>query len=107
MTFNNFTIKAQEAIQKAIEVASAHQSQAVDDVHLLKGLQMADEHVLPFLFKKVEADPNEISRKVDARIESLPKVSGNGSPNHWAMNTSPWRPCCSACCNRTRMPDES
>ena len=80
MTFNNFTIKAQEAIQKAIEVASAHQSQAVDDVHLLKGLQMADEHVLPFLFKKVEADPNEISRKVDARIESLPKVSGNGSP---------------------------
>ncbi len=80
MTFNNFTIKAQEAIQKAIEVASAHQTQAVDDVHLLKGLLMADEHVLPFLFKKVEADPNEISRKVDARIESLPKVSGNGSP---------------------------
>ena len=77
MTFNNFTIKAQEAIQKAIEVASAHQSQAVDDVHLLKGLQMADEHVLPFLFKKVEADPNEISRKVDARIESLPKVMPN------------------------------
>ena len=80
MTFNNFTIKAQEAIQKAIEVASAHQTQAVDDVHLLKGLLMADEHVLPFLFKKVEADLNEISRKVDARIESLPKVSGNGSP---------------------------
>lgn len=80
MTLNNFTIKAQEAIQKALEVAAANQNQAVEDLHLLKGLLLADEHVLPFLIKKAGADPAIISRNVDAKIESLPKTSGNGSP---------------------------
>ncbi len=79
MTFDKFTIKAQEAIQKAIEVASAHQSQAVGDLHLLKGLMSADENVLPFLFKKVGANPDEISRNVDQKVASMPKTAG-GSP---------------------------
>ncbi len=80
MTLNNFTIKAQEAIQKALEVAAANQNQAVDDLHLLKGLLLADEHVLPFLFKKAGADPALITRNLDAKLGSLPKVSGNGTP---------------------------
>ena len=80
MTFDNFTIKAQEAIQKAVEVASSRQSQAVDDIHLLKGLLLADEHILPFLFKKSGVDPQSVIRAVDAGIEALPKVSGAGSP---------------------------
>lgn len=71
MTLNNFTIKAQEAIQKALEVAAANQNQAVEDLHLLKGLLLADEHVLPFLIKKAGADPAIISRNVDSKIESL------------------------------------
>ncbi|MDE6493458.1 MAG: ATP-dependent chaperone ClpB [Bacteroidales bacterium] len=80
MTFDNFTIKAQEAIQKAVEVASSRQSQAVDDIHLLKGLLLADEHILPFLFKKSGVDPQSVIRAVDAGIEVLPKVSGAGAP---------------------------
>lgn len=80
MNFDNFTIKAQEAIQKAVEVASSRQSQAVDDVHLLKGLLLADEHILPFLFKKTGVEPLSVSRAVDARIEAMPKVSGTDRP---------------------------
>ena len=80
MTFNNFTIKAQEAIQKAVELAAGNRNQAVDDLHLLKGLLLADEHVLPFLFKKAGADPVLINRDLDAKIDSLPKVSGNATP---------------------------
>ncbi len=79
MTFNNFTIKAQEAIQKALEVAEANRNQAVDDLHLLKALGVVDENVLPFLFKKVGADTREIQRKLDEKIATLPKSSG-GNP---------------------------
>ena len=79
MNFNNFTIKAQEAIQKAVEVAEANRNQAVDDLHLLKALGVVDENVLPFLFKKVGADTHEIQRKLDEKIAALPKSSG-GQP---------------------------
>ncbi len=79
MNFNNFTIKAQEAIQKAVEVAEANRNQAVDDLHLLKALGVVDENVLPFLFKKVGADNHEIQRKLDEKIAALPKSSG-GNP---------------------------
>ncbi len=79
MTFNNFTIKAQEAIQKALEVAEANRNQAVDDLHLFKALGVVDENVLPFLFKKVGADTREIQRKLDEKIATLPKSSG-GNP---------------------------
>ena len=95
MTLNNFTIKAQEAIQKAVELAAGNRNQAVDDLHLLKGLLLADEHVLPFLFKKAGADPVLINRDLDAKIESLPKVSGTASPYPTRNNACSKRRTCS------------
>lgn len=80
MNLNNFTIKAQEALQQAILTAQEHQSQAVDDLHLLKGLFMADEHVVPFLLKKVGVNTDELNRKLDSAIASMPKANGGANP---------------------------
>lgn len=80
MNLNNFTIKAQEALQQAILTAQEHQSQAVDDLHLLKGLFMADEHVVPFLLKKVGVNTDELNRKLDSAIASMPKANGGSNP---------------------------
>ena len=49
MNINNFTIKAQEAVQKAQEIATARQHQAIESGHLLKGILSVDENVTPFL----------------------------------------------------------
>ncbi|MBC7450266.1 MAG: type VI secretion system ATPase TssH, partial [Cytophagales bacterium] len=79
MNFNNYTVKAQEAIQKGIEIAAANEQQAIESVHLLKGIIQADEHVVPFLFKKNNINTNVFNEKLDEAIKSYGKVSG-GSP---------------------------
>ena len=56
MNFNNFTIKSQEAVQKATEIAAAKQNQAIETSHLLKGMLMVDENVIPYLLKKVNVN---------------------------------------------------
>ncbi|MEG2666764.1 MAG: ATP-dependent Clp protease ATP-binding subunit, partial [Bacteroidales bacterium] len=76
MNLNNFTIKAQEAIQKAVEIASSYQNQAVSDLHILKGIFSVDEQLLPFLLKKIEANPTKLLQELDLQIENLPKTSG-------------------------------
>ena len=76
MNLNNFTIKAQEAVAKAQEMAMAHQHQAIDTCHLLKGLLTVDENVTPYLLKKLDVDPVRIGQQLDPIINSLPKVSG-------------------------------
>lgn len=53
MNFNKFTLKAQEAVQQAQQIAMARSNQAIEPVHLLKGMIEVDEHVLPFLFQKI------------------------------------------------------
>ena len=53
MSFNNFTFKSQEAIQKALEIASSKQNQAIEPVHLLKAMLLVDENAIPFLLKKL------------------------------------------------------
>ena len=52
MNFNNFTIKSQQAIQKAQEIASGHQHQAIESIHILKGIISVDENLIPFIFNK-------------------------------------------------------
>src|SRR5690349_16240687 len=79
MNFNNFTLKAQEAIQKAQEIASANTNQAIDTAHILKGLLLVDENVIGFLLKKLNANPTRISEQLDAIINKFPKVSGAGN----------------------------
>ncbi len=79
MNFNNFTIKSQEAIQKAMEIAMTHQHQAIENVHILKGMMTVDETLVPFLLKKLNVNTNIFIQALDKIIESFPKVSG-GSP---------------------------
>ena len=77
MNFNNFTIKAQEAFQKASEIAAGNQQQAIETAHILKGLLMVDENVISFLLKKLNVNLNRLNSVLDAQIQSFPKVSGS------------------------------
>jgi len=77
MNFNNFTIKAQEAVQKASEIATGNQQQAIEPAHLLKGLLLVDENVITFLLKKLNVNINRFNDTLDAQIATFPKVSGS------------------------------
>ncbi len=76
MNLNQFTIKSQEAIQKAQEIAMANSNQAVENIHLLKGITSADENLVPFLLKKLNVNYPVFVQAVDRIIESLPRVTG-------------------------------
>lgn len=76
MNLNNFTIKSQEAVQKAQEIAMTRQHQAIEPCHLLKGILCEDENVTPYLLKKLEVNTTRLSQQLDGIIERLPKVSG-------------------------------
>lgn len=76
MNFNNFTIKAQEAIQKASEIAQGNQQQAIDTAHILKGLLTVDENVVSYVLKKLNVNLNVVEQNLTAAIEKLPKVTG-------------------------------
>lgn len=76
MNLNQFTIKSQEAIQKAQEIASSNDNQSIESIHLLKAIITIDENVTPFLLKKLNVNFIVFSKAVDKIIESLPKVSG-------------------------------
>ena len=79
MNFNNFTIKSQEAIQKAVEITRSSGSQAVEPVHLLKGVMSEGESLVKFIFAKIGANIGAVASQVDREIAALPKVSG-GEP---------------------------
>ena len=79
MNFNNFTIKSQEAIQKAVDITRSAGQQAIEPVHLLKGVMEEGESVVKFIFQKIGAPIQQLSGLVDKEIASLPKVSG-GEP---------------------------
>jgi len=76
MNFNNFTIKAQEAIQKAQEISQAHQNQAIENIHILKGMLTVDENVVPFLLEKLNVNLPLFIKALDKILDSYPKVSG-------------------------------
>lgn len=77
MNFNNYTIKAQEAIQKASEIAAGHQQQAIETAHILKALLSVDENVVSHLLKKLNVNITYLGTELDKQIESFPKVSGS------------------------------
>jgi ATP-dependent Clp protease ATP-binding subunit ClpB len=76
MNFNNFTIKSQEAIQHAFEVAQANQQQAIENGHIFKGLLHAAENVTGFLLKKLGVNTGIFQQALDKIVESYPKVTG-------------------------------
>ncbi len=76
MNLNNFTIKAQEAIQKAQEIAAGNQHQAIESIHILKGIIHVDENVIPYLLKKLDVNTHTLSQAIDKILESFHRVSG-------------------------------
>ena len=78
MNLNNFTVKAQDCVQKAQEIASGNQHQAIDTGHLLRGILSEDENVTPYLLKKMEVNISRLTQQLDALVSSYPKVSGGG-----------------------------
>jgi ATP-dependent Clp protease ATP-binding subunit ClpB len=76
MNFNNFTIKSQEAIQKAVEITRSSGSQAIEPIHLLKAVIQEGESVVKFIFQKVGANLAAIDSLIDREIAAQPKVSG-------------------------------
>ena len=76
MNLNQFTIKAQEAVQKAFQLAGENRNQAVETGHLMKALFEEGEDVVSFLLKKLNVNVNRISAVMDSIINSYTKVSG-------------------------------
>ncbi len=76
MNFNNFTIKSQEIVQKAIDYTKQAGQQQIEPVHLLKAIISESETIVNFIFQKLGANLNGVKMGVDQAIASLPKVSG-------------------------------
>ncbi|TRO65308.1 ATP-dependent chaperone ClpB [Christiangramia sabulilitoris] len=76
MNFNNFTIKSQEAIQQAQQLAQEMGHQQIENEHIFKAIMMVDENATPFLLKKLNINVNLFSQILDKSLESFPKVSG-------------------------------
>lgn len=76
MNFNRYTIKAQEAVQQAQQLAAASQNQAIENAHLVKGIMATDDNVLRFLTNKLGIDFNGFEKGIDSLIGSYPKVQG-------------------------------
>lgn len=79
MNFNNFTIKSQEAVQKAVELVRQNSQQNIEAVHLLKGAILTGESIIQFLAQKLGVNLQGLEQNMDQKISSLPKVSG-GEP---------------------------
>lgn len=79
MNFNKFTIKAQEAIQGAVNLANSNRQQVIEPIHLMGGVLKSGEQILSFLLQKTGASIKKIEQETNAAMRNLPKVSG-GEP---------------------------
>jgi len=79
MNFNNFTIKSQEAVQKAVEMVKERDQQSIEPTHLLIGVILVGENVVNFLFQKLGVNVSHLTSLLNREAESYPKVSG-GEP---------------------------
>ena len=79
MTFDKFTIKAQEAVQEAVNTAQQNGQQSIEPVHLLKGVMVKAKDVTGYIFQKLGANASQIEMVVDSEIKRLPRVQG-GQP---------------------------
>ncbi|PWK19535.1 ATP-dependent chaperone ClpB [Xanthomarina spongicola] len=76
MNLNNYTIKSQEAIQQAQQLAQSLEHQQIENEHLFKAISEVDENVLPFILKKLNINIPVLLQAVDKQLESYAKVSG-------------------------------
>ena len=79
MNLNQFTIKAQEAIAKAQQLAFNHQNQQIETLHVLKALLDGEENAVEYLLKKNEVNTHLLIQKIDEHIQKLPKTSGEAA----------------------------
>lgn len=80
MNFDNFTIKAQQALQQAIDRAQQNGQQAITPVHLLAGVLAVGENVTQFVFGKMGVNEHALQAAVNSELQRQPRVSGGGSP---------------------------
>jgi len=95
MSMDKLTIKSQEAVQKALEIATDKENQTIENSHLLKGILAVDDNVVPYLFNKLNVSQDTISRALDRMIDSYPKVIGgeqhlSSSSNQALQKASGW-----------------
>lgn len=76
MNFNNYTIKSQEAIQQAQQLAQSHSHQQIENEHIFKALFEVDKNVLPFILKKLNVNVSLLQQILDKELQSFAKVSG-------------------------------
>ncbi|MDD6868743.1 MAG: ATP-dependent chaperone ClpB [bacterium] len=76
MNFENFTIKSQEVVQQAVQLAHSAGNQAIEPVHLLQALMQKGESVIKFIFQKTGVDARMTEMQIDNAIEKLPRVNG-------------------------------
>ncbi|MGG6231365.1 ATP-dependent chaperone ClpB [Tenacibaculum sp. SDUM215027] len=76
MNFNNYTIKSQETIQQAQQLAQSYGHNLIENEHIFKALLLVDENVLPFILKKLNINIDVIQQVLDKQLESFPKVTG-------------------------------
>jgi len=79
MNFNNFTIKSQEAVQEAVNLAQSRGQQTIETAHVLHGVMKVGENVTNFIFQKLGMNGQQIALVLDKQIDSFPKVTG-GEP---------------------------
>lgn len=80
MNFNNFTIKSQEAVQKAVEIARGYDHQAIEPAHLLKAMIEEGESVIKFIFQKLGLNESTIVQSLDKEISKYPRIQGGQNP---------------------------
>ncbi len=80
MNFEKFTIKAQEAVQEAVNAAQLNGQQVIEPAHILKGVIAKAKDVTTFIFQKLGVNAQQIELLVDQEIQHLPKVQGAGQP---------------------------
>lgn len=89
MNFNNYTIKSQEALQKATEIASGNSQQVIETGHLMQAILQSDQNLISFLLKKLSVSKEGIDSKLKELIATYPKVSGGqpylSSDSHQAL----------------------
>ena len=79
MTFDKFTIKAQEVVQQAVNIAQQNQQQTIEPLHLLKGIFEKGKDVCTFVFQKLGVNAMQVQAVVDNELQRLPRVQG-GQP---------------------------
>ena len=102
MTFDKFTIKAQEAVQEAVNTAQQAGQQAIEPVHLLQGILVKSRDVTNFIFQKLGVNAMQIEKLVQEELKHLPRVEGGqltkcwSAPSQtrrrWVTSSSAWSP---------------